>query len=720
MMVFFLTFVFVCLFAGTSRAGCVVSNPSACQVLEEDRAWKFSCSGEAECHMLVQAFLEAVAPTDVLDAESSLLKEMTTVAQTDCTHSGKTSCPSIKLFLLRNRSARLPFPLKSVNASFRSESEVVRELDGRCGEAWAIANCEADGCPPLNQTCVSLLTSSKERLAVLKLRMLYSLRKTANSLKLLSTSCRLQENDYCVGFLELQEQEVRNATLGFRPTRLDSDSDGFYLQRLAERPCGSDLACVNELMSSVLAYDGEKLLFVGALNNSMRLLRDPRTNSSFWSQALLRSRSPIDSCLSFVRTTSINSFYDCPARKAPRESLSAWLYSNFYEAFCTDASFNDAMEQLRNCWTDCVLKRDLVVYAQDSGRVRNRLARAFLKFVLVSCSTNSCVEASSSMLLNSFENIDLTLRLSLEFNHPSLIWSVLGIVLQALLAIGCLIAFVLITCKWKVWFAARAFLVLLAVVFISSICRLVWWILTMQTVLLLDPVAKESVDVPLELIPTFGIFVISVVLTLNWAAALLDVHGVILSSKVERGCLLFICLSLGSFFVFMIVSGFVWVSSRYQRALVSSAADHILRRALVNYGYVVLHSLSVVFCVALLILSVVGFFIFRKRGRSQREVSAIRRLTIVAALLLSAQVFKMADFVMQSGELLGESVWFVPEWFRYFIVRCIAECLQMCCVLYVVIVASRGKMSAHVSVVDQDMEEMKSPLISNPPPQYTV
>jgi hypothetical protein len=60
------------------------------------------------------------------------------------------------------------------------------DLDGRCGEAWAIANCDADGCPQVNRTCQRMLTSSQERLAILKLRMLYSLRKTAKSLKLLS------------------------------------------------------------------------------------------------------------------------------------------------------------------------------------------------------------------------------------------------------------------------------------------------------------------------------------------------------------------------------------------------------------------------------------------------------------------------------------------------------------------------------------------------------
>jgi hypothetical protein len=93
---------------------------------------------------------------------------------------------------------------------------------------------------------------------------------------------------------------------------------------------------------------------------------------------------------------------------------------------------------------------------------------------------------------------------------------------------------------------------------------------------------------------------------------------------------------------------------------------------------------------------------------------------IVAVLLSTAQSFKLVDFVMRSSELLGESVWFIPEWFRYFAVRCIAECVQMVCVLYVVIVASRSKMHGHASVVEEEMDEMKSALLANPPPQYTV
>lgn len=708
-------------FAGSSRAGCVVGNTSACQALEDDLAREFSCSGEAECHLLMNAFLESVAPTDLLDAESSLLKEMKNVAQTVC-WAGKTWCPSLKLFLLRNRSARLPFPLNSVNASFRSETELMRELDERCGEAWAIANCEPDGCPPLNRTCESLLTSSKERLAILKLRMFYSLRKTANSLKLLSTSCRLQGSTFCVGFLEVKEQSVKNGTLGFWPKQLDSDdTDIFYSQKLAKRPCRSDLACFDELMSSVLAQDGEKDSFVGALQNSLRLLRDPRTNSSLWRQALLLSRSRVDSCSSFVRLSSVHATtFNCPAWIAPRASLRDWLDLNLYDAYCTDANSKEAMEQLLNCWTDCVLKRDLVVFADDSVRERNRLARAFLKLVLVSCSTHSCVEVCSGLLQSLFVDVDQNFRMAMEYDVPSLIWSVLGIVMQALLVICCLTAFVLIACVWKVGFAARAFLVILAMVFISCCCRLAWWVLTLQSNFFLDPLARESVEVPLELIPTFGIFVITVVLTFNWVVALVDVHGVVLSPRLERGCLLLICLSVGSFFVFMIVSGYVTVFSRYHRALLTNPSDHVLRRLLVNYGYVVLHLLSIVLCFALLILSVVGFFIFRKRGRSQREIAAILRLAIVAMLLSTAQVFKMVDFVMRSRELLGDGVWFIPEWFQYFVVRCVAECLQMASVLYVVVVASRSKMSGRVGLLEVELEEMKSALLSNPPPQYTV
>lgn len=216
---------------------------------------------------------------------------------------------------------------------------------------------------------------------------------------------------------------MKVAVVGFLPRQLDRhDPDIFYSRKLAERSCGSDLPCEEELMSSVFADEGQKDSFVKALQNSMNLLRIPIQNSSLWRQALLLSRSSVEPCSSFVRMSSIRipNFY-CPAWTAPRATLREWLELNFYESFCTDENSNEAMEQLRSCWTNCVLKRDLAVFAQDAVRNRNRLARAFLKLVLVSCSTQSCVEASSTLLQNSFEDIDQDLRMSFEQDVPSLI-----------------------------------------------------------------------------------------------------------------------------------------------------------------------------------------------------------------------------------------------------------------------------------------------------------
>jgi hypothetical protein len=78
-----------CFVARSSLAGCVLGNVSACQALEDDLARDFSCSGEAECHVLMTAYLEAVAPTDLADVETRLLKEMANVAVTVC-RAGKT------------------------------------------------------------------------------------------------------------------------------------------------------------------------------------------------------------------------------------------------------------------------------------------------------------------------------------------------------------------------------------------------------------------------------------------------------------------------------------------------------------------------------------------------------------------------------------------------------------------------------------------------------
>lgn len=162
--------------------------------------------------------------------------------------------------------------------------------------------------------------------------------------------------------------------------------------------------------------------------------------------------------------------------------------------------------------------------------------------------------------------------------------------------ICCVSSFLVVVCKWKVALTASTFLLMLLMVFIASCCHLVWWILSLQFNLALDPLVRECLEVSLELIPMFGIFVIAVVLTLNWAFALLDVYGVNLSTKTERLCLILTSSCIASFFVFMIVSGYVWVFSRYQRSLLTSAADHVSRHVLVKYGYVVLHFLSIMLC----------------------------------------------------------------------------------------------------------------------------
>jgi hypothetical protein len=145
----FLLFFVFCGAKGT--AICTVTNDAAiCEVVSASSATDFSCDVEDQCWALLKE-LAVIVPVDWVTVNRNQFERLRTkwyqaCATSDIIQKIDNVCRGSDLFSSFLSWARLPSSVLLANASLIASTASVDLLDQQCGLAWAMGNCEFDGC----------------------------------------------------------------------------------------------------------------------------------------------------------------------------------------------------------------------------------------------------------------------------------------------------------------------------------------------------------------------------------------------------------------------------------------------------------------------------------------------------------------------------------------------------------------------------------------------
>jgi hypothetical protein len=208
------SFLVVC-FAGSP---CVVLDPVACDALAMQLAEGFDCDTVEQCSSRLLDFLNQTTPIDVLERERNLMQDLVNACPTSA---NLINCQSPSAIVVFATIARVPFPREVANRSFVLEEAKMKSLDARCGENSL--ECDIDGCDDRlrNFTCEAELTRSIWQVALLRLRVFYSLlRERALLQNKVFAACQKWGRQLCMDFIGTELVQVDRLVSDLRPRSL--------------------------------------------------------------------------------------------------------------------------------------------------------------------------------------------------------------------------------------------------------------------------------------------------------------------------------------------------------------------------------------------------------------------------------------------------------------------------------------------------------------------
>jgi hypothetical protein len=120
--------------------------------------------------------------------------------------------------------------------------------------------------------------------------------------------------------------------------------------------------------------------------------------------------------------------------------------------------------------------------------------------------------------------------------------------------------------------------------------------------------------------------------------------------------------------------------------------------------------------------------VVQRMGRRPQQLNALRKLIVVAAILVVTQAFKFSLAVLSQKVLYINVFVFVPEWYSGVLVQIVAEGLQIAVLLYVVVTASMKQRSLYAHVTGDadspstELSALDAPLLKEKaiPKQYEI
>ncbi len=296
--------VFILLSAVLVKSGnvCTVADATACDRLSSTLAASFLCFSETECLARLQTQLDELQPFDAYDADVQRYELFVAARKKYCNNNGQCSASSV--FIPWNTWARVPFSSAKVNVLIVASRETMNQLDLVCGKIWAINNCDQDGCPSRNQSCVEQMTTEESVLVARSTQLFYSIRREASHLRRILAYCQSQSAQICVSALTTRLTESNTQIALLTPTvngTLQSFGAfslfyGSELSRhLAMRDCNDvTIPCLKVLVDPALA--ASNVTVSQTLNSSNEWLMRPVLNQNLWSQVLANASKSMDKC----------------------------------------------------------------------------------------------------------------------------------------------------------------------------------------------------------------------------------------------------------------------------------------------------------------------------------------------------------------------------------------------------------------------------------------
>jgi hypothetical protein len=194
---------------------CTVTDEVACEQVLASAASDFSCSSDDQCWARLAAQFVAITPVDLARVHEEQLRSLRATWFSPGMKLDQFSASEMFAFFLS--FARLPSSFVLANASFFDAKAYFQQLDENCGQAWSVTNCDVNGCPPMNDTCVKEIPFVLQIREFLKLRVFYALRRERSHLDRLLASCQVQSLALCSDFVSTRLGESTGLLAAKRP-----------------------------------------------------------------------------------------------------------------------------------------------------------------------------------------------------------------------------------------------------------------------------------------------------------------------------------------------------------------------------------------------------------------------------------------------------------------------------------------------------------------------
>ncbi len=258
------------------------------------------------------------------------------------------------------------------------------------------------------------------------------------------------------------------------------------------------------------------------------------------------------------------------------------------------------------------------------------------------------------------------------------LYFLMGFLSNSVLIAGVVVVGVMIVCLWRVWKRAIQYLVLLSLILISVVLDLVWWIIAFQTV---QPEGHKAAAVKIVLtLASAAYFVVLLILCVNWVFAFFFLSGRDLPARAERIAQVAVFGCAGVLLALTIGVGIAYLMTVNQ-----------LSGWIAEVGFVVLESivvtLSLVMAMFLVVSSITGVFLLKRRVAPVSQISALVRFASVCLVLLVVLSLRTVRFF--ATQMLN-FYWLLPDWFNLGIVRLVGDFAIGVALLYLVLTASYG------------------------------
>ncbi len=453
-------------------AVCSIRDPTGCEQRSKDVAFGFTCQDaqNSDCFVRMNDQFRAIAPVDYPSTD-----EIASVLRPSFFECLSEANFCIARFLSSILQARLPASVEQARGFDTSARARYDALDEQCGKAWALENCGENNCLNRNLTCERELDFVHMLKQASKMSVFYAARREKKHLVNMNASCFTQGSAECTLFVAAQLTERLQWLSANRPKVNDSAmlTSVVFLEDLS-RPCGGDLPCLKEHLDPLLsAPDFESAN--RALDAANQSLTRPVLSQEMEDLVISFISQPAVACNSIEPLFGSILFRgECQKAQNQRLLVERTLSKNFtMEARLTEKFKSRQRSLLASCWTGCRVLSRVSIYLVSKEFSLERFFQMFLRFALLLCDTPYCVDAVSLWLSKQPTRNTLIVQTYDTLNDR--VYPLLGIILEGLLIVACVLILVLIVGVWRVARDAVVYVILLALLMLSETFMLSFW-----------------------------------------------------------------------------------------------------------------------------------------------------------------------------------------------------------------------------------------------------